>query len=80
MKTVADVLKERGVVVPAGYKIIFYNHSGCTSPIEVLPEDEYTNDYQVLVIPEDYPSPNTKEKVQKAREKGYMGCILWRVF
>ena len=80
MKTVADILHERGITVPIDHKIVFYNNSYYTSPIDVLPEDEYQNDYAVLVLPDDYPCPRSKISIAKADSKGYHLQILNRTF
>ena len=80
MKTVADILKERGIAVPVDHKIIFYNNRCYTSPIDVLLEDEYQDDYAVLILPNDYPSPKSATAIAKAASKGYQLQVLLRVF
>jgi hypothetical protein len=80
MKTVENILTEHGIAVPDNHKIIFYNNRCFTSPIDVLLEDEYQDDYAVLILPNDYPAPKTAEAIAKAAGKGFPLRVLHRVF
>ena len=80
MKSVIQILTEKGISVPEDHKIIFYNNSFYTSPIEVLGEDEYQDDYEVMLLPKSYPNPRTKAAVAKAQTKGYHLRVIPRIF
>jgi len=71
-----DVLRQKNIMPADGYTIVIWNNTLYTSPIEVLPEDEFQDDYAVMLLPEGYPLPRSKMAVERAICKGYPLHIL----
>jgi hypothetical protein len=77
METIMDALTKRGIILSEGQKIILYNNRHFTSPIEVYPDDEYQDDYAVILLPESYPLPRNKTHIELAGKKGFPLHILY---
>ncbi len=72
----ADILSQKNIPVPEDSRIVVYNNTFFTSPIELYLTDEFQDDYAVIILPPNYPVPKTKNNIIRAGNAGFPLHIL----